>query len=77
MSDRKHSPFEVRHPFFRPFWRRALVTGLCLVWAVFEYLNGAPAWAALFGVCGAFLFVQFFLRFDPAEYEPETEDDQT
>ena len=67
----KKSAFDVSHPFFRPAWRRALVTGACFAWAGFEWLNGAPLWAALFAGCGAFLFVQFFLRFDPADYEPD------
>lgn len=61
--------FEVRHPFFRPFWRRALVTGVCLGWAIIELANGAAFWAILFGACGIYLFLQFFVRFDPADYE--------
>ncbi|MEO0944021.1 MAG: hypothetical protein AAFY06_04145 [Pseudomonadota bacterium] len=67
------SPFDTRHPFFRPLWRRAVATGLCFGWAGFEYLNGAPLWALLFAACGTYLFVQFFLRFDPAEYEKRDE----
>lgn len=67
--------FEVRHPFFRPFWRRALVTGVCLVWAGFELASEAYGWAILFGACGLYLFVQFFVRFDPAEYEKKPDTD--
>lgn len=65
----KKSLFEVRHPFFRPFWRRAAVTGVCLGWAVFEWWNGAQAWALVFGTCGVYLFLQFFVHFDPKDYE--------
>lgn len=67
------SAFDTRHPFFRPAWRRIAATGLCFGWALFEYLNNAPLWALLFAGCGAYLFVQFFLRFDPAEYERRKE----
>ncbi|MGR3513923.1 MAG: hypothetical protein ACU0GG_14275 [Paracoccaceae bacterium] len=65
----KKSLFEVRHPFFRPFWRRAVATAVILGWAIFEWTNDAPAWAAVFGIAGLYLFVQFFIRFDPAEYQ--------
>ncbi|MBT8418473.1 MAG: hypothetical protein KJO42_13625 [Silicimonas sp.] len=75
MSNRKQNLFEVRHPFFRPLWRRVLVTSLCLGWALVELANGAGVWAALFGVCGVYLFVQFFIRFDPADYEAPSDKD--
>ena len=65
----KKSLFEVRHPFFRPFWRRALVTAVCLGWAVFEWSNDAQIWALVFGTCGVYLFLQFFVHFDPKDYE--------
>ncbi len=65
----RKSPFEVRHPFFRPFWRRALATAICLGWAVFEWSNGAQVWALVFGTCGVYLFLQFFIHFDPKDYE--------
>ena len=63
------SLFEVRHPFFRPFWRRALVTALVLGWTAFEWTRGAEIWAAIFGAAGVYLFWQWFVAFDPAEYE--------
>lgn len=69
----KKSLFEVRHPFFRPFWRRALATAVILGWAVFEWVNGAQIWALVFGAAGVYLFYRFFLRFDPSEYEPRND----
>jgi hypothetical protein len=74
MSERKKSLFEVRHPFFRPLWRRVVVTAMCLAWALFELSNEAYAWAAIFGACGVHLFLQFFVKFDPADYEPRDND---
>lgn len=68
------SPFDVKHPFFRPFWRRALATALILGWAVFEWSGGAQVWAMVFGIAGAYLFLQFFVQFDPADYEKADED---
>ncbi|WP_413719670.1 hypothetical protein [Silicimonas sp. MF1-12-2] len=71
MANRKNSLFEVRHPIFRPLWRRVVVTAFCIGWALFELSNGAMIWAAIFGACGVHLFLQFFVKFDPADYEPE------
>ncbi|MEM7720303.1 MAG: hypothetical protein AAF222_13980 [Pseudomonadota bacterium] len=65
----KKSMFEVRHPFFRPFYRRFIATFVILAWAVFEWTNNAQTWALVFSIAGLYLFVQFFLRFDPKDYE--------
>ena len=70
----KKSRFEVRHPFFRPFYRRFIATAVILGWAVFEWVNGAQIWALVFGTCGIYLFLQFFIHFDPKEYEERHED---
>lgn len=61
--------FDVRHPIFRPAWRRVALTAFCLIWAIVEFRNGSTGWALLFGACGLHLFVQFFVKFDPADYE--------
>lgn len=71
----KHSPFEVRHPFFRPFWRRFVLTAAILLWALYELMNEQMIWAALFGAAGLYLLIQFFFKFDPADYEASTKDD--
>lgn len=75
MSTRKQNLFEVRHPIFRPAWRRIMATGFVLGWAGVEFSNGNPFWAILFGACGVHLFIQFFLRFDPSDYEPRKDED--
>ena len=75
MDKRKTSLFDVRHPFFRPLWRRAVVTGFCLGWALFELSNDSMFWAILFGASGVHLFIQFFVKFEPADYEPAKEKD--
>jgi hypothetical protein len=75
MAKRKQRLFEVRHPFFRPFWRRLLVSGLCMGWTMFELSNGETLWAMVFGACAVHLFLQFFVFFDPVDYEPPTESD--
>ena len=66
--------FDVRHPIFRPLWRRAVITIFILGWAIFELTNGSTVWAALFGACGVYLFLQFFVRFDPADYKAQDRD---
>ena len=69
MSRKWADMFEVRHPFFKPFWRRFVATALCLGWAVFEWSNDAQLWALLFTVAGGYLFWQFFVRFKPEDYD--------
>lgn len=64
--------FDLRHPFFRPLWRRVLVTVLCLAWAAVEFAGGAAFWGTLFAGIGALCVYEFFIVFDPANYE-ETE----
>ena len=63
---------DVQTPFFRPLWRRVLVTALCLGWAVIELASGAVFWAILFGAAGIHLAWQFFMVFDP----PSKKDDE-
>jgi hypothetical protein len=41
-------------PFFAPLWRRVVIVGLCLGWALVEVLNGSPGWALMFGAVGAY-----------------------
>jgi len=69
MANKWKEMFEVRHPFFRPVSRRVIATGLCLGWAAFEFLNDAPVWASVFAIAGAYLFWQFFVAFDPKDYD--------
>jgi hypothetical protein len=61
--------FELRHPFFRPLWRRWLVVAICFGWAAFELVTGSPFWAIIFGAFGATAVWQFFLT-------PWPEDDE-
>ena len=62
-------PFSVSHPAFRPLWVRVLMVGVCLGWAVVEFLYSSPLWAAIFGVAGLYLFWGFFVAYDPEEYK--------
>ena len=54
------------HPFFRPKWRRIVLTLICFGWAVVEFVNGAPAWAAVFVAIGAYLGWVLLIAYDPA-----------
>ena len=61
--------FDVKHPFFRPLWRRIVVVTGCIAWALVELLStGSPFWAILFGAAGLWCAYQFFVVFDPADY---------
>ena len=63
------SAFSVRHPVFRPLWRRLLLVGACFSWAGFEWLNGESLWALVFAGAGAWCAHQFFIAFDPKDYD--------
>lgn len=41
-------------PFFAPLWRRIVIVGLCLGWALVEVLSGSPGWALMFGAAGVY-----------------------
>ena len=64
---------DVQTPFFRPLWRRVVVTVVCLAWAAMEISTGAVFWAILFGAAGLYLAWQFFVVFNP----PESHDDRS
>jgi len=61
--------FNVQHVFFVPVWRRILVVAGSALWAIFEFVNGAPFWALLFGAVAIYCAHQFFIAFDPVDKE--------
>ena len=65
--------FNLRSPMMRPLWVRLLVTGLTLGWTVMELVNGNTGWALMFGAAGAWCAWEFFVVFDPANYQPPEE----
>lgn len=58
----------LRHPFFLPFWRRAVTVVLVLSWASFEFVGASPFWGVLFGAIGLAAAWEFFVAFDPTKY---------
>ena len=67
-------PFKLRHPFFRPRSRRVLTIAAVLGWALFELAGGNTVWFVLFSALGAYLWVEFFLRFDPENFKDNETD---
>lgn len=65
----KKNAFDVRHPWFRPLWSRVALTAFSLGWAAVEFFTGSMFWGILFGASGLYLAHQFFVVFDPADYE--------
>jgi hypothetical protein len=60
---------DVSHPWLKPLWRRALLTGAVLAWTAFEFSRGAVFWGILFGAAGLWLAYKYFIAFDPKDYE--------
>ncbi len=52
--------FELQIDFFLPVWRRVALVAVCLGWAAFEFLAGAPFWGVIFGVLGIYAVWQLF-----------------
>jgi hypothetical protein len=57
--------FDLDHPWFRPLWRRLLVTGIALGWGVLELASGSPGFAVLFLALGAYAGWRLFVTFNP------------
>jgi len=70
----KPGAFAVNHPIFRPLWTRVAATAVCLFFAIFDTAGGRAFWAVLFWIITAYLIYQFFVVFDPADYEPKDDD---
>jgi hypothetical protein len=66
---------DVKHHWFRPLWARAVFTGLIGLWTVMEILRNAPFWAVLFGAMTGWLIYQWFIVFDPKDYEKPKDPD--
>jgi hypothetical protein len=70
-----NSFLNVAHPWFLPLWRRVLVAGLVLAWTLTELLLAEVFWAILFGAAGGWLVYQWFIVFDPRDYQPKDKPD--
>ena len=67
----RRDPFKLRTPFFRSPIRRGVVTGACLGWSLVELYFGNGLWFGLFAVIGLYLAREFFILFDPKDYEDD------
>jgi hypothetical protein len=50
--------------FFRPLWRRVLVTAVCAIWAALELWHGEQLWIMITLGLTAFSVWSFFITFD-------------
>lgn len=59
---------DVRHPFFRPLWRRIATVAFVAAWLGIEIAAGSLWWGLLAAGIGAYLVYEFFIAFDPEDY---------
>lgn len=72
MKSKNANALELRHPFFLPLWRRAVVVLLLAIWTVIELSQGNPYWALLTGGIGVYAIYVFFFDFKlPEEDTPD------
>ena len=74
--------FDASHPFYRPLWRRVAIVAFTAVWALVEYRNDAPIWAALFAAISAWCAWFFFVVYkdsaegvDRPDQQPQSENE--
>ena len=53
-----------QHRFFRPLWRRVVVTAVCGGWTAVELWFGNTFWGAVFAVMTALCVWEFFVVFE-------------
>ena len=58
------------HPFFRPLYRRVLVTLFCAAWAAWEVYNGERMWSYIAMGITAYSFWVFLLTYDRDREKP-------
>ena len=66
----------VNHPWFRPLWRRLMISGLCVAWAVAEALYGQPPWDWIVIALAVYAVWGFFVAdtYRTAKRQDETSD---
>ncbi|MDG1103348.1 MAG: hypothetical protein P8N75_08230 [Ascidiaceihabitans sp.] len=63
MTKRRPNALELRHPFFRPLWRRITLIAVLAGWTVVEATAGNPVWALLMAGIGIYSSYVFFIDF--------------
>jgi len=61
--------FNLQDPFFLPLWRRALLTVFLFGWTVFEIVSQSWSWAVLIGALCAYVAYQFFIVWNPDDWD--------
>ena len=69
--------FDASHPFYRPLWRRVAIVAITGGWAVIEYRNDAPIWAALFMAISLWCAWFFFVVYKDVSSGADERDKQT
>ncbi len=67
MTLRRKDFLDLRHPFFRPVWRRVAVVIVLALWTVAELIGANFYWAALAGGLLVYVLYVFFLDFSLPE----------
>lgn len=60
MTKRRPNALELRHPFFRPLWRRIVLIAVLAGWTVVEATAGNAVWAFLMAGIGVYSTYVFF-----------------
>ena len=63
MTKRRPNALELRHPFFRPLWRRITLIAVLAGWTVVEATAGNAVWALLMAGIGIYSSYVFFIDF--------------
>ncbi|MDY8109174.1 hypothetical protein U0C82_08460 [Fulvimarina sp. 2208YS6-2-32] len=68
---------DASHNWFKPLWRRLLVSAATLSWSGFELYTGNPGWALIFFAMGVWaLFLHRGAKAGQADRPARTEKDE-
>jgi Ca2+/Na+ antiporter len=67
------APKEQGHPFYKPLWRRVVITAVVLFWFVFELVNGGLGiWSLMAFAMLVYAVYMFFLTWPKDDAGPKS-----
>lgn len=70
----RRDPLGLHNPVFRPLLRRVAICGFCFGWSLLELYWNSPFWFILIFALAVYLAYEFFVKFDPDNYQENSGD---
>jgi hypothetical protein len=69
-SEQRHSVYEQASPFYRPLWRRIVITAFVALWLAYEIYNGSGLWTGIVAAMLCYALWIFFLSWPKTPDNP-------